>query len=237
MVADSTGQSRQADDGRKSPRAKRDDAATRQCAISRQHRPLQELIRFVEAPGGSIVADLKRCLPGRGVWITADQTHLAKAIQQAAFQRSLKRPVKAAPELTAQVESQLLKKALDGLSLANKAGLIVTGFTKVEQAIAAGRLAALLHGCDAAPDGCQKLSKKFLHIQGDRRLPAPIVTALTISEMSLAIGRTNVVHAGLKIGGMTDTFLSDVQRLERFRLGVAKTADTPMEQLNERIDG
>ena len=235
MVADNTaGANRER--GRRTSR-KATFGTERLCAVTRRERPLSELIRFVQAPDGAIIVDLKRNLPGRGVWLTADRRHLDKAIKTGAFARSLKGPVVAAPELVEQVEALLVRRAVDSLSLANKAGLAMAGFTKVQEALMADKLMALLHGTDAAPDGCQKLSQKFKSLQEDRGFSAPIVTSLTITQLSLAMGRTNVVHAGLKKGGSSEAFLSDVQRLQRFRFGIEETADTPTEQQDERING
>ena len=45
----------------------------RMCALTRQVRPIDELIRFVVAPSGEVAPDLKRKLPGRGLWISASQ--------------------------------------------------------------------------------------------------------------------------------------------------------------------
>ena len=39
----------------------------RRCALTRMRLPKQDLIRFVLAPTGEIVPDLKERLPGRGV--------------------------------------------------------------------------------------------------------------------------------------------------------------------------
>ena len=47
------------------PRTDR-SATLRMCAVSRDVRPIDELIRFVVTPSGEVVADLKRKLPGRG---------------------------------------------------------------------------------------------------------------------------------------------------------------------------
>ena len=43
----------------------------RMCVVTRQVRPIDELIRFVVAPDGAAVPDLKRKLPGRGLWVTS----------------------------------------------------------------------------------------------------------------------------------------------------------------------
>ena len=50
------------------PRTK--SATMRMCAVSREVKPVDELIRFVLSPQGEVVPDLKRKLPGRGLWIT-----------------------------------------------------------------------------------------------------------------------------------------------------------------------
>ena len=45
----------------------------RLCALTRAVKPVDELIRFVVGPDG-VVPDLKRKLPGRGLWITARES-------------------------------------------------------------------------------------------------------------------------------------------------------------------
>src|SRR6185436_6290343 len=84
----------------------------RLCALTRAVKPIDELIRFVAAPDGAIVPDLKRRLPGRGVWITATRSAVDEAARRNIFARSLKREVRAAPDLGAQVEGQLESAAL-----------------------------------------------------------------------------------------------------------------------------
>src|ERR1051325_4048186 len=62
------------------PRTER-SATMRMCAVSRQVRPIDELIRFVISPQGDVVPDLKRKLPGRGMWLTASRGVVAEADQ------------------------------------------------------------------------------------------------------------------------------------------------------------
>ena len=45
--------------------------AERTCVVTRTVRPVEEMIRFVVGPEGAVVPDLKRKLPGRGVWVSA----------------------------------------------------------------------------------------------------------------------------------------------------------------------
>ena len=44
----------------------------RLCALTRAVKPVDELIRFVVGPDG-VVPDLKRKLPGRGLWVSAER--------------------------------------------------------------------------------------------------------------------------------------------------------------------
>jgi len=66
------------------------DGSLRLCAATRAARSPDDLIRFVAGPDGTLVPDLARKLPGRGVWVTADRASLQQAIKTKAFARSLK---------------------------------------------------------------------------------------------------------------------------------------------------
>ena len=164
-----------------------------------------------------IVPDLARRLPGRGVWVELSRARLDEGIRRNVFAKSLKRAVTAPPGLAGMVDTLLLKRATDALSLANKAGLIIPGFSQIEAALEGGSVAALFHGSDAAPGGSDKLNRKFEAIAKAKETTAPIVNQLTIDQMSLATGRSNVVHAALISGGATARLLDEVERLVRFR--------------------
>ena len=115
-----------------------DSGPLRLCAVSRAHKPPEELIRFVAGPDGAIVPDLARRLPGRGVWVDATRQAVAAAVRQKAFARSLKRQVSVPADLADLVERLMARRLAEALSIANKAGLVVAGFAKVEELIAAG---------------------------------------------------------------------------------------------------
>src|SRR3954451_20852075 len=126
----------------------------RLCALTREVKPIDELIRFVAAPDGAIVPDLKRRLPGRGVWVTATRSAVNEAVKRNVFARSLKREVRAARDLGAQVERQLESAALDALGIAHKAGRVAIGFARTETALAGvPRVAAILSASDPSSDG------------------------------------------------------------------------------------
>src|ERR1700754_4226378 len=97
-------------------------ATVRMCAVSREVRPIDELIRFVVAPSGEVVADLKRKLPGRGLWITASRRAVEEAVRRHHFARGFKRDVRVAPTFAADTENLLARAAIEALAMAAKAG-------------------------------------------------------------------------------------------------------------------
>src|SRR5436309_4612486 len=94
----------------------------RYCAATGAVTPVDDMIRFVLAPDGTVVPDLRRRLPGRGVWVTATRQALAAAIARKAFARNYKRNVAVAPDFVASTERLLERAALDALAIARKAG-------------------------------------------------------------------------------------------------------------------
>ena len=191
----------------------------RMCAVSRARHSPEELIRFVRGPDGQIVPDLAGRLPGRGVWVFCHRASVEQAAQKNVFAKSLKRQVTVPDNMADLVDGLLKDRTCGALSLANKAGLVKTGFTKVEIAIEKGEVFALVQAADAADGGRNKLSNKFkaIHAEIGGKQPAEIMTMLTVEELSLAMGRAHVVHAALAKGGAARNFLRDAERLQRYR--------------------
>jgi hypothetical protein len=207
-------------------------ARSRMCAVTREVRPIDELIRFVVSPQGEVVADLKRKLPGRGLWVSASHRAVAEAVRRNHFSKGFKRDVRAAATLAADTEALLVRSAIDALAMAAKAGQVVAGFSKVEGALAQspakGRIEALIHASDGAVDGIRKLDGKLAGKLGasaqpngginDESAEFPVVTALTSEQLDLALGRSNVIHAAVLAGPASKTFLSRSQLLVRYRM-------------------
>ncbi|MCA1456116.1 RNA-binding protein [Bradyrhizobium sp. BRP22] len=196
-------------------------ATMRMCAVSREVRPIDELIRFVVAPTGEVIADVKRKLPGRGLWLSASRRTVAEAVRRHQFSRGFKRDVRVAATLPDDTEALLVRSALEALAMAAKAGQVVSGFGKVEDALSQReRPLGLIHASDAAPDGVRKLDA-ILRQRGGKdedSLKISVVTALTSAELDLALGRSNVIHAALLAGPASKTFLSRCQLLVRYRM-------------------
>jgi predicted RNA-binding protein YlxR (DUF448 family) len=187
----------------------------RTCIVTRRRGSLDALIRFVCSPEGVVAPDIRSRLPGRGVWVTARAELVAEAARKQIFARQLKASVKAEPELADEVDRLLEADCLQSLSMANKAGLVVTGYNKVAGGLEKDEVAVLLQARDGAEDGKRKIA------QAARRGGSGVetVSLFTSSQMDLALGRTNVIHAALKNGGPTVAFLARCRRLAAYRGG------------------
>lgn len=191
----------------------------RLCAVTREVKPVAELLRFVAAPDGSVIPDLKRNLPGRGLWITATRATLAEAVKRKAFAKGFKQDIRAGADLIAQTESLLERAALDALAIAGKAAEIVAGFSKVETAIGRSMVLAVLHAKEAADDGIRKLHAALHRRFGEEADRIPTISDFTSQQLDLALGRANVVHAALLAGPAGNSFIARYLRMTRFRTG------------------
>ncbi|MEL7048034.1 MAG: RNA-binding protein [Pseudomonadota bacterium] len=203
------------------------DAGRRLCAVARTPRDKDQLIRFVASPDGAVVPDLACRLPGRGVWITANRSTIDQGIKKKTFSRSLKASVIVPEDLGAQLDHLIEQSALQALAFANKAGQMVCGFDKCAAVIDRGHAIAMLHGLDAAAGGRRKLDGKFRAMSSELSIPATIIDDFTIDQMSLAMGRSNVVHAALLTGGAARNAVVKIQRLTRYRSGLPDPGPPP----------
>jgi predicted RNA-binding protein YlxR (DUF448 family) len=195
-------------------------ATARLCISSREVKPIENMIRFVVGPDGCVVPDLKRKLPGRGVWVTARRAAVADAARGGAFQRGFKANVTVSKDLSALVEQLLERAVLNALAMAQKAGAVVAGFAKVEAAIETQQLSALFAAKDASADGRRKIAAALKRRSGDTAAHAEhivTVTGFTSAQLDLALGRPNVVHAALLAQRPSETVLVRWRALESFR--------------------
>jgi uncharacterized protein len=211
----------------------------RTCIVTREKGSPRDMIRFVVGPGQIVVPDIRRMLPGRGVWVTARAGLVAKAVTRQAFSRGFKTKVIASDNLAAEIEVLLTKDCLQALSLANKAGLVINGYVKVEEAIARAALAGLIHASDCSADGRRKLGESLRRRYGDGTA-LPRIDLFRSGQLDLALGRTNVVHAALVDGAASQGFLERCRKLMFFRSEVPQAEESdrpPVPGSNEKLDG
>ena len=175
--------------------------------------PEAQLIRFVIAPDGAVVADLSRRLPGRGLWVKSDRASLEAVLKRNQFARAAKAPARAAPDLADQVETLLARRCLEGLGLARRAGALTSGFQKVCAVLADGQAAWLIEASDGAPDG----RSKVLALARRSVRPPQICGAFTADELSLALGLGHAIHTAFLAGRWAERWGEALGRLAGFR--------------------
>ena len=164
----------------------------RGCARSRgQVRPIDELIRFVVSPSGEVVADLKRKLPGRGLWVSASRQAVAEAVRRNQFGKGFKRDVRATPTLAADTEASAGAQRDRGARHGRQGG---PGRLRLQQgrgrpgAAAGGQ--ALIHASDGAADGIRKLDAIVRQNagNGDESREFPVVTRADLGTIGFGTG-------------------------------------------------
>ena len=186
----------------------------RQCALTRTVQPVSGMVRFVPDPDGKLVPDVDGRAPGRGVWVTARADHVREAAARNVFARSLKRKIHLPPDLAQLTQTRLEQRLQGALGLARKAGQLQTGATRVKSAIAAGNVLALLTARDAAPDGRRKMMASLR--AADLEQQVPHFDILSSSQLGLALGQENVIHAALTSGAAAESALVRVRKLARY---------------------
>ncbi|MBB3937484.1 hypothetical protein SAMN05216566_11055 [Aureimonas phyllosphaerae] len=190
----------------------------RMCIVSRRSLPADALIRFVVAPDGQVVPDLRRRLPGRGAHIEARRSVVETAMKRKLLSRALKRELTGTETLADDLEALLVRAATGALALARKAGQLTTGSTKVDAALRAGKALAVLHASDGAADGIRKLDgARHARAAETGGRPVPAYQSLTADEIGLAMGDLNVIHAAILPGGAGAALIERLDALETYR--------------------
>ncbi len=183
--------------------------ARRRCIASGAVMDKGDLLRFVIAPDGAVVPDLRGNLPGRGLWLSARRDMIEKACARNLFARAARMPVRAPEDLADQVAHSLRERCLHLIGLARRAGALTLGHEKVKSRLARGQAGVLVQAVDAATGGRHKLTRI-----ADRAAPAvPVVEVFTAAELGRTLGREAAVHVALAPGGLADRFLAEVARL------------------------
>ena len=189
----------------------------RRCIATGDVLPADDLLRFVVGPEGNLVADLGRELPGRGIWIGGRRELVERALKKRLFARAAKAAVTVAVDLPDQIEMAMRRRCLALLGLAKRAGQLTLGYEKARAAVLADQAAVVVTALDGSLKGREKLLSGTADDNGEATSAGPVVVDLFgIEELSLALGRENVVHAALRAGGLADRFLRESRRLADF---------------------
>ena len=181
----------------------------RQCHISGTKDAAANMLRFVHAPNvdngtaGLLTPDLAGRLPGPDIWVI----NRHDAVAQLAALADINAPA----DLPHRVDMLLQQNLTALISLARKAGQLVSGFTKTEAALRNGSLHLLLAAHDGAEDGRRKLANKA------KALNIAICAQLGSDELGMALGQENVIHAGLTDVGWAARIDREAGRLAAYK--------------------
>ena len=190
----------------------------RSCIVTREVRPPSDLLRFVLSPDDLVTPDIRRSLPGRGVWVTAERALVAEASKRKIFARAFRKEVATPADLPDQVALLLRQDALQALSLANKAGAVTSGFEKVRAALCAGKILALIEASDGSAEGRRKLVGTLPSAGELVARPLSIIDCFASAALDLALGRPHVIHAALLKAPAGAFALAKCLRYRRFEL-------------------
>jgi uncharacterized protein len=200
------------------------DGSERTCIVTGVKSAPEAMLRFALGPDGALVPDIRRKLPGRGVWTELSFGTVSRAAAKQAFSRAFRTKVEAPTSLAETVGALLEQDALQSLSIAKKAGLVVAGAFKVDSAIEADEVVALIQASDGAVDGAAKRAQALRAKLGQEANVIARVNIFSSGQLDLALGRANVIHAALKRGAASSAFLERADRLRRYRGGEADSA-------------
>jgi predicted RNA-binding protein YlxR (DUF448 family) len=153
----------------------------RRCLITRERLPKERMIRFVLSPEQVVVPDLTARLPGRGIWLSARgdvvetaRAHgsltrafakhaakgIAKVVEPDGAGNADAKPgskvtrglVTLTPDLSDLIEAMLLRRVVELMGLARRAGQAVCGFQKAREWLTSNRAGLVVQASDGSAD-------------------------------------------------------------------------------------
>jgi len=197
------------------------DMNPRTCIVTRLEKFPDEMIRFVIGPDSLVFPDLKRNLPGRGVWVTAEKKLLEEAVSKNLFSKGFKAKVKVEKNLPELVEELLRQTALQTLAMTKKAGQVALGQAKCEALIREGAALALLQASDAGTDGVKKLAAAIKSQTVYEEREVMLVNEFTSDELDKTLNGTNTMYVALIEGGASKKLLEMINRLMIYKATAA----------------
>jgi predicted RNA-binding protein YlxR (DUF448 family) len=183
------------------------EGPVRRCVLGGHTGPRESFLRFVAGPDGTVVPDIDGKLPGRGLWLTVSRAALDEAIAKNAFSKAARAKLTAPGGVADTVDRLLLRRALDALSLAKRAGAVAAGFAKAKALIDKGGAGLVVEALDASRAERARLGGRDVET----------ATGLTAEEMGASLGREHAVHVALREGPMAARLKTDLTRLAAFR--------------------
>lgn len=182
----------------------------RKCIVTGEVKDKEELLRFVIAPDLTVVPDLHKKLPGKGIYVTNSRKMLETAVKKNLFAKSAKQKVTVSAALVDLTEKLLQKQSLNVFSLAKKAGVLVLGLEKVLELLKKEKVAFIVEAIDAGEDSRARVALAAKNLE--------IFKLFSVEELDQALNKVNTVHAALIKSEMAQMVHKEFDKLAKFRL-------------------
>lgn len=193
-----------------SPRTNDPDAERgplRRCLATREALPKEGMLRFALGPGRELVPDPAGRLPGRGLWLKAQDEALRKALKTGAFAKAARGAVQLPDDLHGMILRMLRSRIRDFLGFARRGGEAVAGREAVLDWLRTRPVAMLMQASDGSPAERERLL-------GNREIP--VYTPLTGEELGAVFGRERAVHVAVLPGKLAAALQAEAARLAGF---------------------
>lgn len=191
----------------------------RRCAITRNRRPPELLLRFVVNPQGSLTEDLAGRLPGRGLYVTPNPKLITALL---ARHKMVKEEINA---LLTRLEQALIRRLLDGIGLSRRAGSCKVGLREVEELLKRGHRPLLLLATDAGSIR-EKVTSLMQSVD-----ELTVVEILDREQLGTVWGDKLIALAAITNPGVAQRILNDATRWRSFTQIVEKVAkNQPLSQ-------
>ena len=196
----------------------------RRCLVTRRLGAKESLIRFVVGPDNRVLPDVAAKLPGRGIWLSAERDVVNTACARNLFAKGFRSAVSVDDQMAGCVEELVAKRCLGLLGLARRAGDVILGFERVDEALATGAAGVGVIALEAVENSRRRL----LRVARD----TPVLSLFASGELSQALGREHVVYAAVAKGRGAERLVVEAARLAGFRqAAVAKVPGENREKM------
>ncbi|MBL0320332.1 MAG: hypothetical protein IPP74_13735 [Alphaproteobacteria bacterium] len=176
------------------------------CLVTGDELLLTDALRLVVSPTHQLVVDIGQNLPGQCGYVACRRWVIESFVQTLAARDGWNEVV-CGEDFADKVAAILKHKALSMLGMANRSGVVLTGFEKIVIRLEKGHQGILVQACDASVEGKRKLQYTA------RGCSLILDQIFSREELSSVLGKENAVHLWLKESSVTRAFVEACQRL------------------------
>jgi predicted RNA-binding protein YlxR (DUF448 family) len=181
----------------------------RTCLGCRQVFGQNDLVRFVRAPDGALLVDLRSRLPGRGAYTCWSRDCIDLALRKRQFDRAFRQPcqVSSTDEVVREISAALSAHMLNLLGMGRKAAQMIAGSNAVLTALnSPARFALIILATDISKGIAEKVERKAAQTE------TVCIDMYTKSELGRISGRAENSVLGLYVGQLAEAFMADLRR-------------------------